>query len=208
MVKDEIVADGILYKIIKLIGKGQAGYSYLSKANGQYFVIKIFDDDNNIIENILNKYNKEIEAYYVLLEIGLPIPKLIYKNEKEYYLIKEYIDGDTLAQIIAKNMFKEKHIIQIFNMCKKIYERNLNLDYFPTNFVEKNDILYYIDYGCGKYTDDWNFEDNGIYFYANESGIAKFVEDGNYEALVENGKPIKTGFEKIVKKWLLLKNNL
>ena len=120
MFKDEIVADGILYKIIKLIGKGQAGYSYLSKANEQYFVIKIFDDDNNIIENIQNKYNKEIEAYYVLLNIGLPIPKLIYKNEKEHYLIKEYIDGDTLAQIIWKNNLK-KNILFKYLICVKKY---------------------------------------------------------------------------------------
>jgi len=31
MLKNEIIAGGILYKIIKLIGKGQACYSYKSK---------------------------------------------------------------------------------------------------------------------------------------------------------------------------------
>ena len=208
MIGNKIVADGISYEIIKLIGKGQAGYSYLSKADENYFVVKIFDDDNNLIDNILNKFNQEIEAYYILFDIGIPIPKLIYKDNKEHYLIKEYIDGNTLAQIIGKRLFKEKHIIQILKMCEKVYRRNLNLDYFPTNFVEKNNVLYYIDYGCGKYTDDWNFENNGIYFYANTSGIEKFLEDGNYGALVENGKPIKTGFEGIVKNWLSLKQIL
>jgi len=93
-------------------------------------------------------------------------------------------------------MLNEKHIIQILIMCEKIYAKNFMLDYFPTNFVEKNDILYYIDFGCGKYTDDWNFENNGIYFLANTLGIAKFLKDGKYRDLVGNdGKPHKNGFE-------------
>jgi tRNA A-37 threonylcarbamoyl transferase component Bud32 len=158
MVGNNIIVDGMSYEIIKQIGKGQAGYSYLAKNNNSYFVIKEFYDDNNLKDNIQRNYNKEIEAYYILSDIGINIPKIIFKNDLEYYYIKEYIEGNTLAYIVAKEMLSEKHIIQILKMCEKIYSKNLMLDYFPTNFIENNDILYYIDFGCEKYSDDWNFE--------------------------------------------------
>ena len=205
MVGKNIIVNGISYKVIKIIGKGQAGYSYLLEMNNDYFVLKQFHNEINLKKTVLEKYNDEINIYNMLLDIGILMPKLIYSNSKEHYLIKEYIDGYTLAEIVGKGLLNERHIIQIFKMCKKIYKHGLNLDYFPTNFVEKDDILYYIDYGCDKYTDDWNFENNGIYFLANTVGIAKFIEDGNYEALVNNGKPHKSGFESTVKNWLELK---
>ena len=33
-------------------------------------------------------------------------------------------------------------------MCKSLYSNNLNIDYFPTNFIVQNDLLYYVDYEC------------------------------------------------------------
>lgn len=42
-----------------------------------------------------------------------------------------------------------------------LYENNLNIDYFPTNFVVQNDILFYTDYECSEYTEEWNFENWG-----------------------------------------------
>jgi len=200
---NKIIANGISYEILEQIGKGQAGYSYLIKNNNDYYVLKQFYDDNNIKINIQKKYYEEVKAYQILSDIEIPIPKIIFKNKSEYYYIKEYIEGESLAYIIAKEKLNEKHIDQILIMCKKIYAKNLMLDYFPTNFIEKNDILYYIDFGCGKYTDDWNFENNGIYFLVNTTGIKKFLKDGKYSDLVgSDGKPHKKGFEKDVKKLL------
>ena len=40
----------------------------------------------------------------------------------------------------------DDYINQVRNMCKILYKNNLNIDYFPTNFVVNNDLLYYVDY--------------------------------------------------------------
>ncbi len=36
-------------------------------------------------------------------------------------------------------------------MSAKLYARGLNIDYFPTNFIVREEKLYYIDYECNSY---------------------------------------------------------
>ena len=35
------------------------------------------------------------------------------------------------------------YIIQVKEMCKKLYAENTNIDYFPTNFVPQDGKLYW-----------------------------------------------------------------
>lgn len=51
-------------------------------------------------------------------------------------------------------------------MCGKLYPLNLNIDYFPTNFVVQNGKIYYIDYECNNYMEEWNFENWGIKYWS------------------------------------------
>ncbi|WP_275547958.1 hypothetical protein [Clostridium cuniculi] len=39
-----------------------------------------------------------------------------------------------------------------------MYPLNINIDYFPTNFIVSNELLWYIDYECNDYIEEWNFE--------------------------------------------------
>ena len=43
---------------------------------------------------------------------------------------------------------------------------NLNIDYFPTNFIVQDDLLFYIDYECNDYMDEWNFENWGVKYWS------------------------------------------
>ena len=208
MIGQIIIADKKPYEIIKLLGKGKGGYSYLAKANDVFVVLKkIHYEPCDYFQFENNKLNSELRDYKTLFDIGIPIPKLLFFNQSEQYLIKEYIEGDTLAKVVAKNQMTQNYIIQLFSMCKKLYPHNLNIDYFPTNFIVRDGLLYYIDYECSNYSDEWNFENWGIYFLANSQGMADFLETNNYESLLVNGKPITNAFEAVVKQWILLKHH-
>lgn len=43
-------------------------------------------------------------------------------------------------------------------MCAVLYPAELNIDYYPTNFVPRGETLYYIDYECNAYMEQWDFE--------------------------------------------------
>ena len=50
-------------------------------------------------------------------------------------------------------------------MCEKLYAAGLNIDYYPTNFVVRDGLLYYSDYECNGYMDQWNFENWGSQYW-------------------------------------------
>ena len=103
------------------------------------------------------------------------IKRYNYLNE----FLKEYIDGPSIDMLILQDKMKEEFRIQIKEMCKSLYSNNLNIDYFPTNFIVQNDLLYYVDYECNNYMEEWNFENWGSkYWYKSEEFINHFLKKG------------------------------
>ena len=154
------------FKIIKLLGKGKGGYSYLvSDYSNNLFVVKQIHHEPCSYYTFGNKLESEINDYNKLSNIKVPMPKLIEIDYKSERILKEYIDGDTIDKYVLNDLMKEDYIDQVKKMCEVLYKHNLNIDYFPTNFVVNNDVLYYVDYECNTYMDEWNFENWGIKYY-------------------------------------------
>ena len=57
------------------------------------------------------------------------------------------------------------HYDQIRAICERLYAANLNIDYYPTNFVAQEGLLYYIDFECNPYMEQWNFENWGCKYW-------------------------------------------
>lgn len=58
-------------------------------------------------------------------------------------------------------------------MAAKATGAKINIDYFPTNFIVRNEILYYVDYECNDYMEKWDFEHWGIKYW---SKTPEFIE--------------------------------
>ena len=44
-------------------------------------------------------------------------------------------------------------------------ERSVNLDWYPSNFIDYNNALYYIDYEISPYEEKWSFENWGVHYW-------------------------------------------
>ena len=197
--KSTIIINGKPLEIIKHIGKGKGGNSYLAKYENRQVVFKeMHYEPNDTYTFESNKLQSELRDYKKLKSVGIAMPDLIYHDDKKQFLIKEYIDGQTIAEIVGANQLKAVHVKQMFYMCKLLYNKNLNIDYFPPNFVVENDILYYVDFECNTYMEEWDFENWGIYFWANTTGMKNFLETGDHKYLSEKAKPHKQGLEETV----------
>ena len=75
------------------------------------------------------------------------------------------MDGDTIFELVCKDQMQEEYVEQMKAMCRRLYEANTNIDYFPTNFVVNNRKLYYVDYECNDYMQQWDFENWGIRYW-------------------------------------------
>ena len=160
-----LTVNGAEYNIIKLLGKGKGGYSYLAERNGRTFVLKQIHHEPCDYYTFGNKIESELRDYERLLQIGIKMPKMIDIDIQNERILKEFIDGETIMTLVEQGKMKETYMDQVKYMCSLLYPKGLNIDYYPTNFIPQNDILYYIDYECNQYSDEWNFENWGIKYW-------------------------------------------
>lgn len=162
-----ITVNGISYQVLKLLGHGKGGYSYLVETNGKNYVLKQIHHEPCDYYTFGNKIEAELNDYKRLLETKINIPKMIdYDREKEI-IIKEYIDGTTIFELVKNDLMKEEYIQQVRKMAQLVYEFGLNIDYYPTNFiVDKSETIFYIDYECNNYMEEWSFENWGIKYWS------------------------------------------
>ena len=162
----QVTVNGKTYNLIKLLGKGKGGYSYLAECNGHWFVVKKIHHEPCSYYNFGNKMQAELNDYQKLCQIGIPMPKMLDFDVEQEIIVKEFIDGPTVYQMVLENNLPQTCVEQVEQMCQKLYQNNTNIDYFPTNFVLQNNVLYYIDYECNAYMDEWNYENWGIKYWS------------------------------------------
>ena len=153
------------YTVIKLLGHGKGGYSYLVEKDGMQYVLKQIHHEPCEYYTFGNKIESEYHDYQRLLQTGIRMPKLLdidFENER---ILKEYIDGDVIGDLVTNHEMKESYIQQVYEMAQLVYKHDLNIDYYPTNFVVQDELLYYIDYECNTYMDKWNLENWGIQYW-------------------------------------------
>ena len=160
-----LTVNGIEYNIIKLLGKGKGGYSYLAERGERTFVLKQIHHEPCDYYTFGNKIESELRDYEKLSQIGIKMPKMIDIDIQNERILKEFIDGETIMTLVEQGEMKETYIDQVQEMCALLYSAGLNIDYYPTNFIPQNDVLYYIDYECNQYSDEWNFENWGIKYW-------------------------------------------
>jgi tRNA A-37 threonylcarbamoyl transferase component Bud32 len=165
--------NGKNYQVLKLLGKGKGGYSYLVAEGGQEYVLKQIHHEPCDYYTFGDKLASELRDYEKLRAIGIPLPRLIEVDHSQERILKEYIRGETINALVLKDQMKPEYLEQMRSMCRKLYAADTNIDYYPTNFVVQEDILYYIDFECNQYSDTWNFENWGIQYW---SKTPKFLE--------------------------------
>ena len=137
------------YRIIKLLGKGKGGYSYLAECGEKHVAVKQIHHEPCEYYTFGNKIEAERNDYQRLLNAGIRIPEMFYIDIGNERIVKEYIDGETIFDLVKNG-------------------ESVAVDYFPTNFVvqKQNGLLYYIDYECNNYMDEWSFENWGIKYWS------------------------------------------
>lgn len=174
---EQLSVNGREYTILKLLGKGKGGYSYLAQNGNQKVVLKQIHHEPCDYYQFGNKIDAEINDYRRLQSIGIALPEMIDVDTLEERIVKEYIEGKTVYEMILNDELPACCIEQVKQMCDLLYPANTNIDYFPTNFVLQGDTLYYIDYECNDYMDEWNFENWGIKYWSKTPEFLRYMEE-------------------------------
>lgn len=174
---DILTVKEVDYRIVKLIGKGKGGYSYLVREGAKEYVVKQIHHEPCSYYTFGDKLEAEQRDYGKLREIGLTLPTLLAVDVEKERILKEYIKGDTIYDLVLRDEMKEEYLEQVKRMCGLCYGAHINIDYFPTNFVVQDGVLYYIDYECNDYMEEWNFENWGVKYWSKTPEFLAYVEE-------------------------------
>ena len=174
-----LAVNGKEYTIIKLLGKGKGGYSYLAEKDGKQYVLKQIHHEPCAYYTFGNKIEAENHDYKRLLKAGIRIPEMLEIDIENERILKEYIEGDTIFDLVKNDVSVEPFMEQIREMADKAKKAGLNIDYFPTNFVVQKGLIYYIDYECNEYMEEWNFENWGVKYWSKTPEFIEYLNRNN-----------------------------
>ena len=161
-----MLVNRIEYRILKLLGRGKGGYSYLAEQGGRQYVLKQIHHEPCDYYTFGNKIQSELNDYRRLQQTGIRIPVMLDIDLEAERIVKEYIDGPAISDLVRDDAMKEEYLAQGREMAAQVRRAGLNIDYFPTNFIVRDDLLYYIDYECNDYMEQWSFENWGIKYWS------------------------------------------
>ena len=173
----ELTVNGKAYQLLKLLGKGKGGYSYLAEDEKGQYVLKQIHHEPCAYYHFGNKMEAEMRDYSRLKALGIPMPAMLDADVEKERILKEYIQGDTIFELVLRDEMEPGYIEQVQAMCAALYPAHLNIDYFPTNFVVQDGQLYYVDFECNGYMEEWNFENWGVKYWSRTPEFLQYVKE-------------------------------
>jgi tRNA A-37 threonylcarbamoyl transferase component Bud32 len=174
---ETVTACGKAYRLIRLLGHGKGGYSWLAEADGWEVVLKQIHHEPCDYYTFGNKIEAECRDYERLKNAGIRIPEMITADRESERIVKEYIAGETVFDRVKSGRSAEAFFGQIREMAERAEAAGLNIDYFPTNFVIRDGLLWYIDYECNEYMDQWSFENWGIRYWSRTQEFEAYLKE-------------------------------
>ena len=163
---ESLSVHGTSYAIIRLLGRGKGGYSYLAEHEGHRVVVKQIHHEPCDYYTFGNKIEAERYDYQRLVGAGIRVPRMLDIDEEAELIVKEYVEGPTIAELVAEGVSVNSYLRQAREMSALARAAGLNVDWYPTNFVvDGGGTLFYVDYECNEYMEEWSLETWGLQYW-------------------------------------------
>ncbi len=127
------------WKILRLLGKGKGGYSYLAQSGDNMAVLKQIHHEPCEYYQFGDKMAAEIRDYHRLKDLGIAMPEMLDADPENERLIKEYIEGETVYELVLKDALPESCLQQVKEM-----RRQISLNYIPGSKIPLHLLISYI----------------------------------------------------------------
>lgn len=174
---DTLTLNGKDYAILRLLGRGKGGYTWLAERGGVRYALKQIHHEPCDYYQFGDKLAAELGDWERLSALEVPLPKLLDVDRAEERLLKELLPGETIYQLVLRNGLEPWHLEQARALSLALRAAGWNIDWFPTNFIPENGTLYYVDYECNPYMDQWSFENWGVRYWSRTEGFDAYARE-------------------------------
>ena len=169
--------NGKEYAVLRLLGKGKGGYTWLAERDGARYALKQIHHEPCDYYQFGDKLAAELRDHQRLSALRVPIPALLDVDRAAERLLKELIPGETIYQLVLRDALEPWHLEQVRSLSGALRAQGLNLDWFPTNFMCRDGTLYYVDYECNGYMYQWSFEEWGVRYWSRTPDFDAYAKE-------------------------------
>lgn len=173
---EQITFNAVSCPVVRLLGRGKGGYSYLVEWRGRLCVLKQIHHEPCDYYAFGDKLQSELDDYHRLVALGIPVPELIEVDRAWERILKAYVEGPTVMDLLKAGQDVSQYLPAVRRMARQAQVNDLNIDYFPTNFVIRDGKLWYIDYECNAYMPEWDFEHWGVKYWSNTPELEAWLK--------------------------------
>ena len=168
--------DGTDYRILRLLGKGKGGFSYLAEGPQGVVVVKQIHHEPCEYYQFGDKLSAELHDYERLKGLGVALPELLAVDRGAERLVKTYIPGPTVYELALADRLPPECLAQAEALAQSLQAAGLNIDWFPTNFIPHGGVLWYVDYECNEYMEQWDFAHWGRTYWSRTPELLAHAE--------------------------------
>lgn len=99
---EELTLNARRFAVLRLLGRGKGGYSYLVTDGAGEYVLKQIHHEPCAYYRFGDKLAAELRDYERLHALALPMPELLEVDFAQERLLKEYIEGETAFELCAE----------------------------------------------------------------------------------------------------------
>ena len=155
----QFLLNGKQYEVLRFLGKGKGGYSYLVMDGAGRYTLKKIHHEPCDYYTFGDKLGSELRDYERLRNLGIPMPELLDVDREQELILKEYIDGPSIYELVKEDRMVEDYYHQVRAMCALLYPAGLN-----------------IDYECNGYMERWDFDHWGNDYWWKSPAFLEYVE--------------------------------
>ncbi|AHC16749.1 hypothetical protein [Salinispira pacifica] len=176
--------------------RGKSAESSLYSDGQRHIVIKRFVSREENYISLKDALSLELGSYEKLRKFEVPVPELLSWTQSPPILMKEFVPGPTVMELLARGHLDAPLIEMARNIAQTVESKGWNIDYFPANFVYQKELnrLVYIDYEIQPFTPEWSFENWGSWYWFNHPGFQSFLKSGDGNDINQKNSfhPLKT----------------
>lgn len=174
---EALTVNGRAYTLLRLLGKGKGGYTWLAERGGVRYALKQIHHEPCDYYQFGDKLAAELRDYEILSALEVPLPRLLDADRAGERLLKEYLPGETVYRLALQNAVEPWHWERVRALSQTLRGAGWNIDWFPTNFIPGGGTLYYVDYECNPYMDQWSFERWGGRYWSRTPELDDYAKE-------------------------------
>ena len=172
-----LTVNGREYAVLRLLGKGKGGYTWLAQRDGTQYALKQIHHEPCGYYQFGDKLAAELGDYEKLSALGVPIPRLLDADRERELLLKELLPGETIYRLVLRGAVEPWQQEQVRALSWALRAAGWNIDWSPTNFMCRDGVLYYVDYECNPYLEQWSFESWGARYWSRTPELDAYARE-------------------------------